>query len=112
MDDETEAQALQSFRDHALQKTYYALAKGGFDRPEGVLRAYLIKDAAKSLVRVVHSPRAGAKPIETRYRVADERGGIARWSWSRSRGAPISCAPTWKTSAIRCWATTNTATGS
>ena len=38
----------------------------------------LIKDAAKSLVRVVHSPRAGAKPIETRYRVADERGGIAR----------------------------------
>lgn len=78
MDDETEAQALQSFRDHALQKTYYALAKGGFDRPEGVLRAYLIKDAAKSLVRVVHSPRAGAKPIETRYRVADERGGIAR----------------------------------
>lgn len=78
MDDETEAKALQTFRDHALQKTYFALAKGGFERPEGVLRAYLLKDAAKSLVRVVHAPRPGAKPIETRYRAVDERDGIAR----------------------------------
>lgn len=78
LDDATEAQALETFRVHALRKRYLALARGGFDRAEGTLRAYLVKDSRAATVRVTHGEVRGAKPIETRYRVVDERGGIAR----------------------------------
>lgn len=78
LDDETEAQALETFRAHALRKRYVALAKGGLDRREGTLRAWLVKDARQSEVRVVHREVRGAKPIETRYRVLDEKDGVAR----------------------------------
>ena len=78
LEDATEAQALETFRVHALRKRYLALARGGFERREGTLRAYLVKDARASAVRVTHGEVRGAKPIETRYRVVDERGGIAR----------------------------------
>lgn len=112
MDDETEAQALQTFRDHALQKTYYALAKGGFDRPEGILRAYLIRSRRNRWCGSSIRPAPGQSPSRRATAWRTSAAESPGWSWSRSRGAPISCAPTWKTSAIRCWATTNTATGS
>jgi len=76
--DEVCAQALDTFRNHHLRKKYVALAKGGFDRREGVLRDWLIKDAKQSTVRVAAKEQKGAKPIETRYRVVDEKNGIAR----------------------------------
>lgn len=78
LDDETLARALQTFRDHALRKSYLALAKGGFSKPEGTLKAWLVKDAKRATVRVVHREERNAKPIETRYRVLDEANGIAR----------------------------------
>jgi len=78
LNDETCAQALETFRVHALQKKYLALAKGKFDRREGVWKDWLVKDARQSAVRVVPKEVRGAKPIETRYRVVDERNGIAR----------------------------------
>ncbi len=71
-------QALQVFKDHALHKRYLALAKGGFAKREGVLKAWLVKDAKRSTVRVVHREEKNAKPIETRYRVIDEKNGVAR----------------------------------
>lgn len=77
-DDETLAQALETFRTHALRKRYLALAKGGFARREGTLRAWLVKDARRSTVRVEYREIPNAKPIETRYRVLDERGGVAK----------------------------------
>ena len=77
-DDGTYAQALEAFRMHALGKRYLALARGGFDRREGTLRAWLAKDAKRATVRVVHREEKGAKPIETRYKVLDDRNGIAR----------------------------------
>lgn len=78
LDDRTAARALEAFRIHALRKRYFALASGGFERSEGVLRAWLCKDARRAEVRVVHRREKGAKEIETRYRVVDEAGGIAR----------------------------------
>ena len=78
LDGETERQALETFRLHALRKRYLALARGGFERREGTLRAWLVKDARQSTVRVVHRESAGARAIETRYRVRDERGGVAQ----------------------------------
>lgn len=78
MDDEALDQALQTFKDHALGKKYLALAKGGFPKKEGTLKAWLVKDAKRSTVRVVHREEKNSKPIETRYRVVDEANGIAR----------------------------------
>ena len=77
-DEEVCAQALQVFKDHMLRKRYLTLAKGGFAKREGTLKAWLVKDAKRSTVRVIHREEKGAKPIETRYRVVDERDGIAR----------------------------------
>lgn len=78
LDDGTLSQALLTFKDHALHKRYLALAKGGFARREGTLKAWLVKDAKRSTVRVVHREEKNSKPIETRYRVIDEVDGIAR----------------------------------
>lgn len=78
LDDETLGQALDAFRLHGLRKRYLALAKGGFERREGVLRAWLVKDARQSTVRVAHREAKNARPIETRYRVLGEKKGIAR----------------------------------
>lgn len=78
MDDATEAAALETFRVHALRKRYLALARGGFERREGTLRAWLEKDARRATVRVVHRETPGARPIATRWKVLDEAGGIAR----------------------------------
>ena len=66
------AQALEAFRVHGVQKEYHALALNRFDRSEGTLRAWLLKDARHSEVRVVHREQPGARPIETRYRVSGE----------------------------------------
>ena len=77
LNEETLAQGLDTFRLHALRKGYRALAKGGFDRGEGALKAWLVKDARHSRVRVLHGPAAGARDIETRYRVLWDDGKTA-----------------------------------
>ena len=67
-------QALEAFRDHrGVRKRYRALALGAFDRPEGTLDAYLVKDARRGEVKVLHKSAPGAKPIRTRYRVLGQR---------------------------------------
>lgn len=77
-DEEVYAQALQTFKEHALSKRYLAWTAGGFERTEGTLRAWLVKDARRAQVRVVHRDVPGAKRIETKYRVVGECGGLAR----------------------------------
>lgn len=68
-------QAFEAFKNHGVgvRKEYYALAFGRFEKPEGTLRAWLKKDARQAQVQVLHRDAPGAKPIETRYRVAEER---------------------------------------
>lgn len=78
LDDEILSGALETFKEHALRKRYLALAKGGFPKREGTLKAWLVKDAKRATVRVVHREERSSKPIETRYRVIDESAGIAR----------------------------------
>lgn len=63
--------AFEAFRDHGVQKRYHALALGRFDRQAGTLRAWLVKDARRAAVRVLHRNAPGAKPIETRYCVGE-----------------------------------------
>lgn len=68
-DDTVWQQAFEAFQSHGVRKRYAALALGDFKRPEGTLDAWLAKDAQRGLVRVLHSPAPGAKPIRTAYRV-------------------------------------------
>lgn len=71
-DDVVWQQAFEAFRDHrGVVKRYRALALGDFERREGTLNAFLIKDARRGEVKVVHRDAPGAKPICTRYRVED-----------------------------------------
>ena len=66
-------QAFEAFRDHrGVTKRYAALAFGRFERPEGTLSAWLVKDARRGDVRVLHRDAPGAKPITTRYRAGEE----------------------------------------
>lgn len=71
-DEAVYAQALEAFKSHGVQKQYHALALNRFDKPKDTLNAWLMKDARRAEVRVLHRPQPGAKPIETRYRVGDE----------------------------------------
>lgn len=64
-------QAFEAFRNHGVQKQYHALAFGRFERPEGTLKAWLLKDARRATVRVLHRAAAGARPITTNYRVGE-----------------------------------------
>ena len=74
-DEAVRQQALEAFRDHrGLRKQYRALALGRFREREGTLDAWLVKDARRGEVRVLHHDAPGAKPIRTRYQVAGERG--------------------------------------
>ena len=68
-DERVAEQAFEAFKSHGIRKQYHALALNPFDRAEGTLHAWLIKDAKRAEVRVLHRERPGAKPIETRYRV-------------------------------------------
>lgn len=71
-DEDVWRQAFEAFRDHGVKKEYHALALHRFDRPEGTLRAFLVKDARRAEVRVTHRDAPGAKPIATTYRVGEE----------------------------------------
>ena len=71
-DDGVWQQAFEAFRGHGVRKQYHALAFGRFERDEGTLSAWLVKDARRAEVRVLYRDAPGAKPITTRYRVDGE----------------------------------------
>ena len=52
--------------------------RGTPEPAEKTLRAWLLKDAQAAHVRVLDAPQKGALPIETRYRVLSEEGGLSR----------------------------------
>ena len=64
-------QAFDAFREHGVKKQYHALALNRFDRCEGTLKAYLVKDARRAEVRVIHRDAPGARPITTVYRAGE-----------------------------------------
>lgn len=71
-DDTVYHQALEAFKAHCVQKRYHALVLHPFDKKQGTLNAWLLKDARRAEVRVLHHSQTGAKPIETRYSVGNE----------------------------------------
>ncbi|MBQ8953811.1 MAG: RluA family pseudouridine synthase [Clostridia bacterium] len=73
-----EAHMREAFASHALTKLYQCIVVGQPPAGEARLRAWLVKDAQASRVRVIDHPAADALPIETRYRVLAQRDGLAR----------------------------------
>lgn len=72
------AQAEAAFAAHRLEKTYQAVVLGQPRAAEATLHGWLRKDARAAKVSVFDTPRSGALPIETRYRVLARMEDTAR----------------------------------
>ncbi len=72
---QAEGELLQAFKDRQINKRYHALCFGKFPKPQGVLTAYLQKDADKSLVKIYDAPKGGAEKIVTEYEVLESFAG-------------------------------------
>ena len=70
---DAEERLKRAFSDHKIEKRYAALALGRMPRRQDTLTAYLEKDARSATVTVRPRAGGGAKPIETQYRVTEER---------------------------------------
>ena len=68
---------LDAFRDRTVDKYYICLVRGIPKPSSAVCRAYLLKDAAKSKVRVLDHEVPGARPIVTGYETL-ESGPVSR----------------------------------
>ena len=67
----------QKIKDRELSKGYLCLVHGVPSPKEATVEAYLWKDAQKNRVYVYDTPKPGAKSIITRYRVLEEKQGLA-----------------------------------
>lgn len=65
---------LKGFKTRTFKKYYSARVYGTFDKKEGTLEAYLLKDEKKSEVKIFDEPKKGAAKIITRYEVLSEDG--------------------------------------
>lgn len=74
LDDETEAQAFEAFKRHAMHKAYRAVLCAKPPREEMELRAQLTKDARRASVRVTDRPVSGSKEIITRVKLLGSAG--------------------------------------
>ena len=68
----------EKMKTRQLRKFYLAAVHGKLHAPQWqTVTRYMMKDEAKSLVRVYDSPRAGAKECITRYRTLAQAGGYS-----------------------------------
>lgn len=68
---------LTVFKEHTLTKKYRCIVVGKPASPQAKLKDYLVKDAAAARVFVVHSPKNGALPIETHYKLLESKNGLS-----------------------------------
>lgn len=76
--DASEALLLDAFRERRLEKIYQCLVRGEMRPPAAIKEAYLIKDAARSQVRVITHETPGALPIATQYETLSFDGVLSR----------------------------------
>ncbi len=66
----------QKIRDREIQKLYLCIALGEFQRSEGMLDNYIIKEDGHKKVRVSPRMETGAQRAQTKYRVLTTRGEL------------------------------------
>ncbi len=72
-----ETELLASFKDRDIDKIYNCIVVGNPRQNAATLKAYLFKDAKKSLVYVSDVPKQGYLPIETHYKVLKNMGELS-----------------------------------
>lgn len=77
LNDTAEKELLKGFKDRTFKKYYITKAAGTFDKKEGTLAAYLIKNAEKAEVKIFDEPKKGSDKIITKYKVLSEEDGFS-----------------------------------
>lgn len=72
-----ETELLNSFKEREIDKTYNAVVVGKPKVPSAKLKAFLFKDAKKSMVYISNTPKTGYVPIETHYRTIKTMGELS-----------------------------------
>ena len=72
-----ETELLASFKDRDIDKTYNCIVVGAPQKPNAKLKAFLFKDAKKSLVYISDEPKKGYLPIETHYTLLKRLGELS-----------------------------------
>lgn len=77
MNPQAQAELETAFKERLVEKYYRTIVIG---KPKGqaqILRAFLFKDAKKSLAIISDAPKPGYLPIETRYRLVETKGELS-----------------------------------
>ena len=77
LNDTAERELLKGFKERTFKKYYVTKAAGTFDKKEGTLTAYLMKNAEKAEVKIFDEPIKGAEKIITKYKVLSEEDGFS-----------------------------------
>lgn len=72
-----ENELLASFKERDIDKTYNCVVVGTPKQPNAKLKAFLFKDAKKSMVYVSDTQKQGYLPIETHYRLVKSLGELS-----------------------------------
>lgn len=65
------------FRDHTIEKVYWAAVTGRVTEAEGVLEQYLVKDRQTNVVRVASRTTSGAQSCLLSYRRLGQHGAVS-----------------------------------
>ncbi len=66
-----------AFKEKYVDKFYRAIVVGRPKNPSATLKAFLFKDAKKSLAIISPSSKPGYLPIETRYHIVEQKGELS-----------------------------------
>ncbi len=72
-----ETELLASFKEKEIDKTYNCIVIGAPKQVKAKLKAFLFKDAKKSLVYISDTPKQGYMPIETHYTLLKRLGELS-----------------------------------
>ena len=67
----------QKIRDHEIEKYYYCIVLGSFQRREGMLDNYIVKSPEMKKVSVSNRAVPGGQRAQTKYRVLAIRNGLS-----------------------------------
>lgn len=72
-----ETELLNSFKDRDIDKLYNCIVVGTPKPASAKLKAFLFKDAKKSMVYISNAPKQGYLPIETHYKLLKNLGELS-----------------------------------
>ncbi|MBL8863022.1 MAG: RluA family pseudouridine synthase [Planctomycetes bacterium] len=77
-----------AFRARTAEKRYLGVTASRPRADQGVVDQWLVKDAARNVVRVAAAGEPGARRAVTRWRVVEERGGRVLLAFEPATGRP------------------------